>query len=270
MPAINRLLQLCDRFFECANQVGSANSLAIFSYLLPLKDRKRAITLGGKRFYFYPRADKGVMSHLYKLGYHIKGDVGLIFDVGANIGDETLRFRRFHPEAQIIAIEASARNYELLRDNFSRDKFVHLVHGALWHESGVLSLNTNSSFEAFRVGGVVEGGNIESHGEMVKACTVSDLLERFELHGRRIDIFKIDVEGAEEFIFCKGNLQWLNLVNVFIMEMPDSDRVGSFQRIIAHFSAMNIWGDSYICGENYVFCRKGYGYQLVCLIGLGA
>jgi hypothetical protein len=60
----------------------------------------------------------GVLSHYYSPGYRIldttTNPVRVIIDAGANIGDETLRFRHFHPEAEIVAIEPDSGNFAVL------------------------------------------------------------------------------------------------------------------------------------------------------------
>jgi hypothetical protein len=47
--------------------------------------------------------------------------VHLIVNAGANIGDETIRFRHFHPEATIIALEPHAGNFHVLKKNVEAD-----------------------------------------------------------------------------------------------------------------------------------------------------
>ena len=267
---INRFLRFCDRFVECVYQVGLHNAVTIFSFMIPGPDAKKCIRIDGRQFFFYPKSDKGVLTHFYKPGHRIKGDVKLIFDIGANIGDETLRFRSFHPGARIVAVEASARNYALLRENFSEDGNIDLVHGALWCTTGPVSLSSGPNFEAYHVDGSrSEPYPGESSHAVIQGYSICDLLKKLGLSNRRIDVFKIDVEGAEEFIFTKGDTRWLDLVNVIIMEIPDCERLGSFQKIINHLIGINIWGNSYVSGENYVFIRQGYQFELEEVIGLG-
>ena len=267
---INRFLRFCDRFVECVYQVGLHNAVTIFSFMIPGPDAKKCIRIDGRQFFFYPKSDKGVLTHFYKPGHRIKGDVQLIFDIGANIGDETLRFRSFHPGARIVAVEASARNYALLRENFSEDGNIDLVHGALWCTTGPVSLSSGPNFEAYHVDGSrSEPYPGESSHAVIQGYSICDLLKKLDLSNRRIDVFKIDVEGAEEFIFTKGDTRWLDLVNVIIMEIPDCERLGSFQKIINHLIGINIWGNSYVSGENYVFIRQGYQFELEEVIGLG-
>jgi hypothetical protein len=104
--------------------------------------------------------------------------------------------------------------------------------------------------------------------EQVRAYTVDEILSDLRLHESAIDIFKIDVEGAERFIFCQEGGEWLRRVNVIIMEMPDNDAPGSFQLIIDRLSSLGIRGSSFICGENFVFCREESGFGFRQVVGL--
>lgn len=264
-----RLIQLFERFLLSVNQIGVLNSLLVFSYLIDSRDRVVSIQKDGRKFNFCPKSDKGVISHFYKTGYRIQGKVELVFDVGSNIGDETFRFRHFHPEAKIVSVEPSSRNFNLLYQNFNEDPNVFMVNGALWNVSGELEIRRRTSHESYSIDGVNDCENFSNGSEKVLAYSVHDLINRFGLQDCRIDVFKIDVEGAEEFIFCGDNNDWIDLVNVLIMEMPDSDRGGSFQRILNTFSRMDVWGSSFICGENYIFIRDGYDFVLEKVIGFG-
>ncbi len=265
MNYLNRALQLADRFVEAVSQLSFNNAIKVFSYLWGV-DSLTHISLKDRRFYFHPRTDKGVLSHLYTEGYRILGDPEIIFDVGANIGDETLRFRMFHPNAIIVAIEASSRNFCLLEKNFQYDTKVVLIRGALWHTPGQLQLNASKggSQESFSV---LQAATL-APCEVVAAMSVPQILARHGLEGKTIDIFKIDVEGAERSIFCLGDNQWLQHVNVLIMEMPDNDLAGSFQLIVDQLTAFGIRGKSSICGENYVFIKEGSDYDLRRSIGI--
>jgi FkbM family methyltransferase len=223
-------------------------------------------------FSFRPKSDKVVVSHFYEEGYRIKGNKPrLIFDVGANIGDETLRFRAFHPNATIIAIEPSSRNISFLKQNFHRDPNVHVLHAALWHSSGKVKLNTSGhSFESFAiVNNSAKNAEMNSALEEVSAITVSEVLALYQLNGISIDIFKIDVEGAERFVFCHGDTAWIDDVNVIIMEMPDSDAPGSFQEIMYSLYSCGRKWETYICGENIVMIKTGSGFVLEKVVGLG-
>jgi FkbM family methyltransferase len=269
MNPLNRLLQLVDKFVLCVDQLSLAESISIFSYVWG-SDSLKCISANDRNFYFQPKSDKGVLSLFYKEGYRISGDPKIIFDVGANIGDATLRFRAFHPFAKIVAIEPSARNFEILRKNFASDPNVFLFNSALWHSPGKLHLKCYGNPESFSI---FECNSEATHvsevaSEVVDAVTVSDILSLLDLKNIPIDIFKIDVEGAEKFIFCQGDNQWIARVNVFIMEIPDNDLPGSFQQIYTTLSSFSASWFTYICGENIVLIRKGSGFSLHRAVGL--
>ncbi|WP_457767798.1 FkbM family methyltransferase [Cyanobium sp. ULC084] len=269
MHSIIRAVQLVVRILESTNQLGFADTLAVFSYLLNIK-KIRYIRLCERKFYFSPLLDKGVISHFYEVGYKIEGNPELIIDVGANIGDETIRFRHFHPAANVIAIEPSVRNVAFLKRNFQDDPLTTIIEGALWHTTTTLELNPGSGNEACFVdilkSPTTSVGN--NKNTSVNAFSVNDVLRICGMTDSQIDIFKIDVEGAEECIFCDGDTSWLSNVNVIIMELPDNDRPKSFQKIVMCLRDYMVDASYYICGENVVIIRESSGFTLRKVVGL--
>lgn len=150
MKFLIRVVELLNRFLESIQQVGFKNTAKIFSYLFNL-NKEKYISFNKKNFYFFPKSDKGVISHFYIEGYKISGRVNLIFDIGANIGTETLRFLHLNPNSRVISVEPSARNFYLLSKNFKDENRVSIVKGALWHESKELLLKMDQTFESFKI-----------------------------------------------------------------------------------------------------------------------
>ena len=197
-----RVVDLLNRLLESIQQVGFNNTTIIFSYLFNINTEKH-ISFNKKNFYFFPKSDKGVISHFYVKGYKIDGDIKLIFDIGANIGTETLRFLHLNPKSRIISIEPQRRNFYLLNKNFKDEKRVSIVKGALWNESKELLLKMDQTYESCKI--VSNESNKKELFEKVRGYTIPEILELNSLKGAFIDIFKIDVEGAEKKIFCEGD-----------------------------------------------------------------
>ena len=65
---INRFLRFCDRFIECLRLACKMRSSFVRN---SGADEKKCIRINGRRF-FFPKSDKGVLTHLYKPGYRIK------------------------------------------------------------------------------------------------------------------------------------------------------------------------------------------------------
>jgi len=207
---------------------------------------------------FRGRPDKGVLSHFYKPGYRIRdtpaNPVRVIFDVGANIGDETLRFRHFHPEATIVAIEPDSGNFAFLSRNAGSDPRIHLLKNGLWSHECRLRVVPGESAEAFTVEEVADGAPAD-----VEAVSIPSLMRRFSLD--EIDILKMDIEGAEYEIFSAPDVEsWIGRVKVLVLECPDSDRPGATQTLFETISSIDF--NCYISGENLVLIRRETGWKL--------
>ncbi len=211
-----------------------------------------------RRIVFRGQMDKGVLSHLYKPGYRIRDTaaqpIRVILDVGANIGDETLRFRHFHPEATIVAIEPDSGNFAMLSRNCAPDPRTVLLQNGLWSHQCRLRVLPGESAEGFRV----EEVDGETPAD-VEAVSIPSLMDRFSFGG--IDILKMDIEGAEYQVFSAPDIgSWIGRVKVLILECPDSDRPGATQRL---FEAIR--GLDFVCqihGECFVLIRRETGWTL--------
>ena len=117
----------------------------------------------------------------------------LIMDAGANIGLTSLYFAKKHPAARIIAIEPEASNVELLRRNTHSEPNIKVISGALWPRKTKLSMVDGDAEKwAFSVREGTTSSGIE-------AWTIPDILA--DTGAGRIDLLKIDIEGAEKELF---------------------------------------------------------------------
>lgn len=127
----------------------------------------------------------------------------IVFDVGANIGELTLLFSRLVANGKVHAFEASHSTYDRLEAicHTAQKSNVVLNHLALSNQNGNIRLNVyEDSLSAFNSQAVRPmknyGLDIEPVGiEESPATTVDEYCERNNID--RIDLLKIDVEGAE-------------------------------------------------------------------------
>ncbi|CAI5511420.1 unnamed protein product [Closterium sp. Naga37s-1] len=155
-----------------------------------------------------------------------------VLDAGANVGYATLIFSTFFPNATVVAIEASDKNYEVLRRNTYRLRNVYAVHAGLFNHSGMVLLRngtqtktregwqyvvtpvpSNSSGDtnegdtnedvqegvegeanSSNSSGVASTGAAEG-GVTIRGVTVGDVLKQVGL--ARFDFVKMDIEGSE-------------------------------------------------------------------------
>jgi FkbM family methyltransferase len=213
-------------------------------------------------FTFRGRMDLGVLSHFYKEGYYIKDTpehpIRTILDCGANIGDETVRFRLHYPTAEIIAVEADPDNATLLKKSFADDAGATVVDGAVWYEHAELTLCKQEGHpEASSVS--AEAAN----GRKIRAFSIPELMK---MRGwQNVDILKLDIEGAEYDLFSR-NVDWLSTVNAIIFEVADLERCGTLQMIMERLRGTEWVG--FACGENLVLVRQSLQWKAMRVLGV--
>ena len=174
----------------------------------------------------------------------------MIVDAGANIGDSTLRFRRFHPSATIIAIEADADNHAVLEKNFADDPKVRCLHRALWHEAATLHVHKTWANVASRAGPASTG----TSSQPVAAISVPGLMQ--ELGLAEIDILKLDIEGAESVVFKTADTSWLHRVRCIIFECCDADDPGTTMAIFDVLIRAGVRFNCHVSGESIILIRR--------------
>ena len=123
-----------------------------------------------------------------------------IIDAGANIGCAALYLMAFFPQAQIVCIEPEKSNYDLLKLNvglnFSNAN-IEVIKKALWSTITTLNLRQRDhSNDAFHV---MEKKKADEIIDQIDTCTIEQVL--LERNQKKIDILKIDIEGAEKVLF---------------------------------------------------------------------
>jgi len=262
---IVRALEAQARFVAAVMNFGLSGAIALFvrhRLLKPSGTFRLFIRKLGRPFFFRGNVDWGVMSHFYKPGYVIndrdsKTKVRTIVDAGANIGTETLRFRFFHPSATIIAVEAAKSNYDLLVKNIDADPAIHPVNAGLHSRACKLAVrNAGHSNESFRV--VELPPDAEDYD--VVGTTIPELMRTYRLD--RIDILKLDIEGAEKSVFDATADAWIGQVKALIFECPDADAPGTTAQIFDVLKRNGISVRTYLHGECLILIRDDVDWSV--------
>ena len=126
-----------------------------------------------------------------------------VFDVGANIGDMTLQFIRLVRSGEVHAFEASAATFERLsvRCRIERETNIFLNNVAVSDREGVASLHVYD--DKYSSWNSLARRPLQNYGidvmpvrtEAAKTTTVDMYCDHHTV--RRIDLLKVDVEGAE-------------------------------------------------------------------------
>jgi FkbM family methyltransferase len=146
----------------------------------------------------------------------------LVVDAGANVGYSAVWFARRYPGARIICLEVEPANVALLRRNTAGFPGVEVIEAGLWSRATRLAIaDPGAAANAFRV--------VEAPDGPIPALGVADILER--AGAARIDILKIDIEGAELEVFAEGSACWLDRVEVLLVELHDGMRPGCVEAL---------------------------------------
>lgn len=172
----------------------------------------------------------------------------LIIDAGAYTGLSTLYYATKYPGAKIIAVEAERSNFEVLEQHTSRLERVKRVYAGLWHRKGYLKIVDRGTGKwGFGVEEVEQGKDFD-----IKATDIATLLN--DSGFAKIDILKLDVEGAEKFIFSHNSKQWIEKTNVMVIELHDRIIPGCTTALYSAIE-LNEWNE-YRDGEKTVLIRK--------------
>jgi FkbM family methyltransferase len=136
----------------------------------------------------------------------------LVIDGGANVGLSTAYLANRYPHAKIIAIEPSTSNLVQFRINCAQFNNVDIVEGGLWPSSGFLRIvNPDDPPWAFRC----ELAHANAP-DVFPGHSIESIIARSGFDS--CDLLKLDVEGAEEWLFAEPSA-WLSRVQVMLIEV---------------------------------------------------
>jgi FkbM family methyltransferase len=168
-------------------------------------------------------------------GIHFAGDINVVMDVGAYVGDASLFFSLEYPDAQVFAFEPAAAPYRLLEKNtrgrlnihrfnyglFSSDEEVPLYKGVV--DPATASISKRSA----------ETNTEET--ENVHLRSVSEWLNEQGIDA--VDVVKIDTEGCELPIL-KEMYEHLSSIKIIHLEFHSEDDRKEIDRLLGDTHAL--------------------------------
>ena len=144
--------------------------------------------------------------------YRFKSDVEdpVIIDCGSNIGLSVIYFKKLYPKAKIIAFEADPNIYQIQLENLKRFENIELKNKAIWIDNKGVQMHPNQA----------DGGYVSQEGKVhVKSERLKDVLN----NQKKIDLLKLDVEGAE-FDLIEDCREHLSIVKKLFVEIHTFQR----------------------------------------------
>lgn len=185
-----------------------------------------------KSFDFYLRTFKGDIDIFYEVflkktyAEHLsilKKEPHIIIDLGAHIGITSTYLSLKYPEAKIYAVEASAENFEILKNNTKSFKNIVCIHAAAYFEDGFVNFSHNE---------LSYNQRISETGISTQAISIESLKETYNLSN--IDLMKIDIEGGEIELLSKNNF-WLSTVENIIIEIHNPYTAANLEKDLKPF-----------------------------------
>jgi FkbM family methyltransferase len=181
-----------------------------------------------------------------------------VIDAGANIGCSTIFFKRAFPDATIISIEPEASNFELLLSNIEVNKLTDVIalQRGLWVDDSELVIDRD--FRDGRHWSFAVRLASPAEAQTIKGVTVGELMS--ERHWSSIDILKVDVEGAEQFIFeSEARVKsFLPLARYLVMEIHGETNCR--ERILGLLSQFGF--DHFHAGGLTIAVNKQFGQRI--------
>ena len=158
----------------------------------------------------------------YEIPARLKREARTIVDLGANIGLASRFFAEIFPNATLVCVEPNPPNIAILRKNVANlGGRVRIIEGAVSDHAG--EAHFAGSFECWR-------GHLNKNASsdyVVRCYTMDDILTLGGID--RIDILKINIEGAEEQLFAEP-ATWICKVRMILVELHGDYSIRRFEQ----------------------------------------
>ncbi|HUX35681.1 MAG TPA: FkbM family methyltransferase [Candidatus Paceibacterota bacterium] len=188
----------------------------IFFKILGIKKTKEKFL--GIEFSF---SDYGVFSHLWReifvtesYAFSSDTDSPTIIDVGSNIGMSICYFKKCYPKAKVIGFEPDPESFSYLKKNIELNKFsdVSIHNVAISANEGTLTFYQDKAVGASLVNSLKSSA---MHGKKTTSINVPSRKLSGFINGK-VDLMKIDIEGAEYGVFQEITGKLHNVHNIFL------------------------------------------------------
>jgi FkbM family methyltransferase len=167
-----------------------------------------------------------VVEEVYGVVLRALENVQTVIDLGANIGLASLYLAYNYPACKVLCVEPNPETYELLNKNvskLSRSGRCKTLKAAVWDRHQRLAPDQKipaDRYSAFavRVASASEPSALEGY-------TMTEILDYSGFD--RVDLLKIDIEGAESKLFSTQDSSWLDRVGAIAIEFHEDSRNAS-------------------------------------------
>jgi len=176
--------------------------------------------------------------------------VRVIIDCGANIGITSLFLAARYPDATILSVEPHPENFALLKANVAEVPRILPIQACVTGISqNAVRFTTDQAAWGNRI---ATDANTDANSVWVPAITIEELCKQNGIE--KIDLLKLDIEGAEEQVLENGT--FLARTEHIVVELHGEYVFQRFQRDIAPY------GFAAHLGQRLILATKGNGQAM--------
>ncbi len=144
-----------------------------------------------------------------------------IIDIGAAIGEYSLYAALAKPGVRVFAFEPFSDSYQILHKNLVINglQTVKAFQKAVWGRTGTLNLNLETGEPLQIYSYDAKSGDDKSEGLLVEALSLEEAIQSIQID--KVDLLKMDCEGAEYEILRNASRETLAKIDRIIMEYHD-------------------------------------------------
>ena len=178
-----------------------------------------------------------------------------VFDIGAGIGDFSIKAAYGKPDTQVFSFEPFSGSYTLLLENLKKNKIdnVQPYQKAVWHKDGKLRLD-RSILEPLQMTSD-EIAFPDSMRTIEEIDAVSLNLFCQQAHISKIDLLKLDCEGAEYPIILQSQPDIFKNIDRIVMEYHDMNEQKNHRHLVTYLE-----GQGYRVRQKQNFVHDNLGY----------
>lgn len=173
-----------------------------------------------------------------------------IIDAGANIGLASIYFKNKYPQARIVAIEPDAENFDMLKKNTQLYSGIHLINKGLWNKITFTKISDKYNLGKWSL--VIEETTDAAAG--LETITIDKIMADYSVE--KIDLLKIDIETAEQYLFQDNYQSWLSKTKVIVIELHDWMEKGTAQPFFMAITSTFKKFSYYQSGENTIVVNE--------------
>jgi FkbM family methyltransferase len=159
-------------------------------------------------------------------------DISSVVDLGGNVGLASTWFLNTFPRARVVTVEANPDNFASLDANLRQygDRSLVIKGGAWWRQTSLALVRRRDEGDAH----VREALPDDDPAVLMDGWDVPSLMARAGF--TRIDLLKIDIEGAEVDLLLKDAERWLPLVRNLSIELHGPECEAALERALAPYT----------------------------------